>query len=110
MYNFIEDDEETIEVSKSLAEYQAWFIEPKLVDEVRKNRRLDESNISKEEDEVFKASIGKMFGKSIGEYNNEYGDRLQRTISRIADYEARQQIQKTPTPFNYQYWADVEVE
>ena len=112
-YNFIKDQDEEFTTQRSLLEYHAAFSEPEMVSRVRKTR---ESSEKAKTDKDFAKTVKSLFGRDLnlpGIKSTESKMELTEVgnlLDKISVYDGEQKAMKTKTKFNFQHWADINLE
>lgn len=117
-HNYIQDQDERMTIQRDMIEYHAGFLAPEMVEHVRNTRNESEAVptegiIGTTDDQAFADSINAMFGRdpgfgdaAAGEINDVSGN----IADRMAEYASLEAERKKTSVYNYQYWANFDLE
>lgn len=115
LQNIIKDQEEDFKTQRNLLEYHVSFLEPELVEKVRKRR--DEQDASNKKDDNFAQTLKSMFGRDVefkGTPSNESDFKDVQEVSDVLDkikaYDAAQKTIKSKSVYNFTDWIDFDLE
>lgn len=113
LHSFMRDQNEKFTVQRNLLEYHAAFLEPEIVNKVRKIRESSEQGTT---DKEFADTVKSLFGRDLnlpGIKQDESKMELTEVgnlLDKINTYDGEQKAMETKTKFNFQHWADVDLE
>jgi len=107
-YSYLEDKDSGFIDYRNLIEYQVSFSEPKVIQEIIRERQSKEA-------EGFNSTVKGMFGRDIEFGGNITSDMknvedLDRILSVVDSISSRQRQTKDETLYNFNYWLNINLE